>query len=67
MQAQGLHPPGALACTRRQIKKSLRQFYSNRLGAQGLLSGTNSRVSEEEELMAINIDSSEWSRARLRL
>ena len=57
-QARGLHPPGALVCTHWQVKKSPRQFYSNRLGAQGLLSGTNIRVPEEEELMTINIDSS---------
>ena len=31
------------------------------------MSGTNTRVPEEEELMTINIDSSEQSRARLRL
>ena len=35
--------------------------------AQGLLSGTNTRVPKEEELIVINIDSSEQSRARLRL
>ena len=33
--------------------------YSTPLQAQGLLLGTNTRVSEEEELMVINIDSSE--------
>ena len=32
-----------------------------------LLSETNTRVPEEEELMVINIDSSEQSRARLQL
>ena len=31
------------------------------------MSGTNTRVPEEEELMVINIDSSEQSRARLQL
>ena len=31
------------------------------------MSGTNTRVPEEEELMTINIDSSEQSRARLQL
>jgi len=29
--------------------------------------GTNTRVPEEEELIIINVDSSEWSRARLHL
>ena len=57
-RAQGLHTPGALACTRWQVKKSSRRFYSNRPGARGLLLGTNTRVPEEEELMTINIDSS---------
>ena len=33
----------------------------------GQVSGTNTRVPEEEELMVINIDSSEQSRARLQL
>ena len=33
--------------------KSPRPFYSNRLGAGGLLSGTNIRVPEEEKLMTI--------------
>ena len=31
------------------------------------MSGTNTRVSEEEELITINIDSSEQSRAQLQL
>ena len=64
-QARGLHPPGALARTRWQVKKSPRQFYSNRPGARGLLSGTNIRIPEEEELMTVNIDSFARSRARL--
>ena len=51
--AQGLHPPGALARTHWQVKKSPRQFYSNRPGARGLLSGTNIRVPKEEELMTV--------------
>jgi len=33
--------------------------------ARGLLSGTNTRLPEEDELITINIDSSEQSRARL--
>ena len=41
--------------------------YSTPPQARGLLSGTNTRVPEEEELMIINIDSSEQSRARLQL
>ena len=52
-QAQGLHPLGGL--------------YPNRPRAWGLLSGTNTRVPEEEELITINIDSSEQSRVRLQL
>ena len=52
-QARGLHPPGALVWTHWQVKKSPGQFYPNHPGAQGLLSGTNSRVPEEEELMTI--------------
>ena len=66
-QAQGLHPPGALVRTHWQVRKSPRRLYSNHSGAQGLLSGTNTRVPKEEELMTINIDSSARSRARLRL
>ena len=34
--------------------------------ARRLLSGTNTRVPKEEELMVINIDSTEQSRARLQ-
>ena len=45
-------------------KKPPKEF-STPLQARGLLSGTNTRVPEEEELMVINIDSSEHSRARL--
>ena len=37
--------------------------YSTPPQARGLLSGTNTMVPEEEELMAINIDSSRQSRA----
>ena len=37
--------------------------YSTTPQARGLLSGTNTRVPEEEELMTINIDSSKQSRA----
>ena len=66
-QARGLHPPGALVRTRWQVKIAPRQFYLNHLGAQGLLSRIDSMVPEEEELMTINIDSSEQSRARLQL
>ena len=40
-------------------------FYS--FVGSGLLSGTNTRVPKEEELMVINIDSSEQSRVRLQL
>ena len=47
-QAQGLHPPGALVRTHWQVKKSPRRLYSNHSGAQGLLSGTNTRVPKEE-------------------
>ena len=43
-------------------KKPLEE-YSTPLLAQGLLSGINTRVPEEEELMTINIDSTEQSRA----
>ena len=43
------------------------KVYSTPLQARGLLSGTNTRVPKEEELMTINIDSSKKSRARLRL
>ena len=57
-QTRGLHPPGALTCTRWQVKKSPRPFYSNRPGARGLLLWTNIRVPKEEELMTVNIDSS---------
>ena len=46
-------------------KKSSKE-YSTPPQAQGLLSETNTRV-PEEELMVINIDSSEESRARLQL
>ena len=35
--------------------------------ATHVLSGTNTRVPKEEELMVINIDSTEQSRARLQL
>ena len=51
--------------TRWQVKKNPRQFYSNRPRARGLLSGTNIRVPEEEELMTVNVDSSAQSRAQL--
>ena len=34
-RAQGLHPPGALARTRWQVKESPRRFYLNRLGTRG--------------------------------
>ena len=37
--------------------------YSTPPQAQGLLLGTNTRVPEEKELMTINIDSSEQTRA----
>ena len=47
-------------------KKSLKE-YSTPLQARGLLSGTNTRVPKEEELMVINIDSSEQSRVQLQL
>ena len=45
-------------------KKPPKEF-STPLQAHGLLSGTNTRVPKEEELMVINIDSFEQSRARL--
>ena len=45
-------------------KKPPKEF-STPLQAHALLSGTITRVPEEEELMVINIDSSEHSRARL--
>ena len=66
-QARGLHPPGALTRTSWQVEKCPRRFYSNRPRARGLLSGTNTRVPEEEELITINVDPSERSRARLHL
>ena len=40
-------------------------FYSS--ASLGLLSGPNTRVPKEEELMVINIDSSEQSKSRLWL
>ena len=48
------------------LEKPLKEF-STLPQARGLLLGTNTRVPEEEELMTINIDSSEQSRARLQL
>ena len=47
-------------------KKPLKE-YSTPPQARELLSGTNTRVPKEEEIMTINIDSSEQSRARLQL
>ena len=41
--------------------------YSTPPQTRGLLLGTNTRVPKEEELMTINIDSSEQSRVRLQL
>ena len=45
-------------------KKPPKEF-STALQARGLLSGTNTRIPKEEELMVINFDSSEHLRARL--
>ena len=47
-------------------KKSPKE-YSTPPQARGLLSGTNTRVPEEEELITININLSEQSRVRLQL
>ena len=66
-RAWELHPPCALVHTHWQVKKSPNQFYSNRPGARGLLSRTNTRVPEKEELITININSSKQSRALLQL
>ena len=44
------------------LEKPLKE-YSTPPQARGLLSGTNTRVPEEEELMTTNIDLSEKSRA----
>ena len=42
---------------------SIRVVLHGDIGAERLLSGTHTRVFEEEELITINIDSSEQSRA----
>ena len=50
--------PSESSCSEKSPKK-----YSTPPQARGLLLGTNTRVPEEEELMTINIDSSEQLRA----
>ena len=54
--------PSESSCLEKPLKE-----YSTLPQARGLLSGTNTRVPEEEDLMVINIDSTEQSRARLQL
>jgi len=56
--------PGSSESSR--SKKPPKEYYTPSL-ARGLLSGTNTRLPEEEELITINVDSFERSTAQLEL
>jgi hypothetical protein len=67
-KAHKLHPSGMLACTLRRLGKFLHpkepaQKFPTSLQAQGLLSGTNIRVSKEKELMVTIINMPKRSEA----